>query len=356
MVMCCQWAFFKTSICFYLLGSSLLKLLFSAAILKTGVAELDRLLSGGLYTGEVAEICGASLSGKTRACLRLAAETASTGKDVLFLTSSAGWVTHARCLADILAPRKTKNRRFDDDDDDNNEDAEEESVRLRSIRPAMERVQFVQVSHCFNLLQLLGQTRSFLRRKHSAVDNEKAGNNDVTNNREDNNNPLFPSQFQPSLLVIDSLDSIMSPLLGGQEIPSGLSFLASIGRELKLLALDFHLVVLVANHVVPTVPFASEANQREEEEDEAEAEEEVAKEAVESGDRPAMGLSWLNYPHVRVKLVTAKSGEDEGNRLKKRNMREEQSSSIMKKGGLEVYATLLRHSRIPCGKTKLLTI
>jgi len=69
-----------------LTGSSLLKLLFAATILKTGFSELDRLIGGGLYTGEILELCGASKTGKTRVCLSIAAETARAGKATLCAT------------------------------------------------------------------------------------------------------------------------------------------------------------------------------------------------------------------------------------------------------------------------------
>ena len=47
------------------------------AILHTGSANLDKLLSGGLYTGEVTEVVGKCGSGKTQICMSAAVHLAA---------------------------------------------------------------------------------------------------------------------------------------------------------------------------------------------------------------------------------------------------------------------------------------
>ena len=303
--------------------------------MKTGISDLDRLLSGGLYTGEVTEFCGPSRSGKTRACVRVAAATARVGKDVLFLDASSGIVTLAHGLAASLSPGS-----FDGDEE------KEKELNQSNLKPILEKIQLMHVSDCFSLIEILAQIRSLLREKQSLLDNHNNNDKNSNNDNNSNNNACFPPKFQPSLIVIDSLASIVSPLLGGREIHHGLSYLASIGRELKLLASDFNLAVLVTNHVVTSAPSKIES----------EAGESVGVSPSQPIDRPAMGLAWLSCPHVRVKFVIARESSSQsetflGSMKRKREEENEDGSQ-----GLKVFAVLTKHSRIPCGKTKLITI
>jgi len=242
-------------------GSSLWKQLFSAAILKTGVPELDRLLAGGLYTGELIEICGASLAGKSRLCLRVAAETARIGKDVLYLETSAGLASNASLIAEILSP-PTHSQNVSTPEMDSEDD---EEFRMSAMEHVLGRVRFLNVFDCFSLIKTLARIRSFLRKRQEAnrpvsgtkKKNSISNNNKNTSNKNKkiNDDDFLPCQFQLSLIVIDSLASIMSPLLGGRELTQGLSYLASIGRELKLIARDFNAVVLITNHLLSPQEF-----------------------------------------------------------------------------------------------------
>ncbi|NWQ79791.1 RA51D protein, partial [Columbina picui] len=64
----------------------------STAILPTGSPSLDQLLDSGLYTGEVTELMGAPGSGKTQVCLGIAASVSlSLKQQVLFLDSTGGF-------------------------------------------------------------------------------------------------------------------------------------------------------------------------------------------------------------------------------------------------------------------------
>jgi len=73
-------------------------------------------------------------------------------------------------------------------------------------------------------------------------------------------------------------------------------------------------------------------------------------------DRPAMGLSWSSVPDVRVKLINRKKCESAvETRPKKQRRRDKPSAGESgSQGLLKVFAILMKHSRIPCGKTKLL--
>ena len=311
------------------LGSSLLKQLFSAAILKTGVSDLDRLLSGGLYTGEVTEFCGQSLSGKTRICLHVVAETARAGKNVLYLDSSSGLSVHASVVADLLVSSRSKCEKdgavasglLDDysDDDDN--------VIYAHVQNELERIRFMHVSDCFSLLKTLAKIEAGLTMARRTEEGGGDADGAVSS--------VF-TQFQPSLIVIDSLATIMSPMLGGTEVTQGLSYLASVGRALKLFANSFNVAVMVTNHIV--TPLQEGGCGVGGGGDDAS---EVAR------DRPAMGLAWAGFPHVRIKLtIIRKTKGDSRRKTKSEDQKEE----------LKVHASLLKHSRLPCGKTKLFTL
>jgi len=297
-------------------GSSLLKLLFSAAILKTGNSDLDRLLSGGLYTGEITEICGQSLSGKTRVCLQVAAETARAGKHVLFLDSCSGLTAHAHVVAKLLG-----SSRSNFDKDELGSDFDDDGVNYAHVQNELDRVRFVHVGDCFTLLKVLAKTEAGLKMSRQIEDHRDDGGgiSSVT------------SHFQPSLIVIDSLASIMSPILGGKEVSQGLSYLASVGRELKVLSNYFNVAVIVTNHLVPLSQEGGGGDD----------DREVAR------DRPAMGLGWASLPHVRIKLAIIRNPKSDSSR---RAMCEDREMEV------KVHATLLKHSRLPCGRSKLFTL
>ena len=62
-----------------------------SAILPTGFDELDRLLGGGLPRGQIAEICGHELAGKTRFALAMMARTQRAGGAVAFVDADEAW-------------------------------------------------------------------------------------------------------------------------------------------------------------------------------------------------------------------------------------------------------------------------
>ncbi|XP_053130656.1 DNA repair protein RAD51 homolog 4 isoform X4 [Hemicordylus capensis] len=80
-------------------GAELYEELKSAtAILSTGSKSVDKLLDSGLYTGEMTEFVGASGSGKTQVCLKIAATVSqSLRQGVLYLDSMGGF-TASRLL------------------------------------------------------------------------------------------------------------------------------------------------------------------------------------------------------------------------------------------------------------------
>ncbi|PUZ69734.1 hypothetical protein GQ55_2G135600 [Panicum hallii var. hallii] len=76
------------------------------------------------------------------------------------------------------------------------------------------------------------------------------------------------------LLVIDSISSLLAPIIGGK-YPQGRSMMISVAVILKKLADEHNLSVLVTNHMVS---------------------------AGNGAVKPALGESWKAVPHVRLML------------------------------------------------------
>ncbi|KFU94305.1 DNA repair protein RAD51 4, partial [Chaetura pelagica] len=206
----------------------------STAILSTGSPSLDQLLDSGLYTGEVTELMGAPGSGKTQVCLGIAASVSLGLKQhVVFLDSTGGFT--ASRLHQMLRAR-----------------AEDEGEQLE----ALQRVQVVRVFHVYETLRALQELRD-------------------------------PSSFQVvsstaplKIVVVDSVSAVLSPLLGGKQ-SEGLAIMMHLARELKTLAREFSLAVVVTNQ--------------------------VTRDSSSGSLKPALGRSWSFVPSTRV-LLESKEG------------------------------------------------
>ncbi|XP_045155944.1 DNA repair protein RAD51 homolog 4 [Echinops telfairi] len=215
----------------------------STAILSTGCASLDKLLDGGLYTGEVAEFVGSPSSGKTQVCLCVAANVAhSLQQNVLYVDSSGG-LTASRLLQ-LLQARTQE---------------EEEQAG------ALQRIQVVHVFDIFRLLHVLQDLRGGM------------GAQQVI------------SSGTLKVVVVDSVTAVISPLLGGQQ-REGLALMMQLARELKMLARDLGVAVVVTNQ--------------------------VTRERDSGKLRPALGRSWSFVPNTRVLLeVDEGAGQAGGQRV-----------------------------------------
>ncbi|XP_006890969.1 PREDICTED: DNA repair protein RAD51 homolog 4 isoform X1 [Elephantulus edwardii] len=201
----------------------------TTAILSTGIASLDRLLDTGLYTGEVTEFVGSPGSGKTQVCLCTAANVAhSLQQNVLYIDSSGG-LTASRLLQ-LLQART--------------QDEEEQAE-------ALQRIQVVHAFDIFQMLQVLQDFRGSVAQQ------------------------VIASSGTVKVVVVDSVTAVVSPLLGGQQ-REGLALMMQLARELKTVARDLGVAVLVTNHVTRD---------------------------RDSGNlKPALGRSWSFVPNTRVLL------------------------------------------------------
>ncbi|OPJ78710.1 DNA repair RAD51-like protein 4 [Patagioenas fasciata monilis] len=201
----------------------------STAILPTGSPSLDKLLDSGLYTGEVTELMGAPGSGKTQVCLGIAASVSLGLKQhVLFLDSTGGFT--ASRLYQILRAR-----------------AEDEEEQLE----ALQRIQVIRAFDIYEVLSALQDLRDRLSQQ------------------------VMSSMGPLKVVVVDSVSAVIYPLLGGKQ-SEGLAIMMQLAKELKTLAREFSLAVVVTNQ--------------------------VTRDSSTGLLKPALGRSWSFVPSTRVLL------------------------------------------------------
>ncbi|XP_073144177.1 DNA repair protein RAD51 homolog 4 isoform X2 [Henckelia pumila] len=198
--------------------------------LSTGCERIDVLLQGGLREGHVTELVGPSSSGKTQICLQAAANVAKKYAGMVVYLDSGNSFSPKR-MAQFLS------RSFNPANSEVNQ----------ILERVMSSIMHHSVFDMFTLLDLLHQLL------HD-----------------------FKSQIccQVRMVIIDSLSSLISPVLGGGGA-HGHALMVSAGFLLKELAHEHNLSVVVTNHMV-----AGEAG----------------------ASKPALGESWKNIPHVRLLL------------------------------------------------------
>ncbi|XP_064379434.1 DNA repair protein RAD51 homolog 4 isoform X2 [Dromaius novaehollandiae] len=212
----------------------------STAILSTGIASLDKLLDSGLYTGEVTELMGVPGSGKTQVCLSIAASVSLCLKQhVLFLDSTGGFT--ASRLYQMLQAQP-----------------EDEEEQLE----ALQRVQVVRVFDVYEMLRALQELRDSLSQQ------------------------VLSSTGPLKVVLIDSVSAVIYPLLGGKQ-SEGLALMMQLARELKMLAREFSLAVVVTNQ--------------------------VTRDSSAGPLKPALGRSWSFVPSTRVLLESKETTWEKAN-------------------------------------------
>ncbi|NWX48093.1 RA51D protein, partial [Steatornis caripensis] len=200
----------------------------STAILPTGSPSLDQLLDSGLYTGEVTELMGAPGSGKTQVCLGIAASVSLGLKQHVVFLDSTGGFTASRLYQMLQAQAK---------------DEEEQA--------ALQRIQVVRVFDIYEMLSALQELRDRLSQQ------------------------VMSSMGPLKIVVIDSVSAVIYPLLGCKQ-SEGLAIMMQLARELKTLAREFSLAVVVTNQ--------------------------VTRDSSTGLLKPALGRSWSFVPSTRVLL------------------------------------------------------
>lgn len=176
-----------------------------AFIIPTGCDNLDELLEGGLYSGEVTELCGAPGVGKTQLCYSVTLETSKGSTNtVAYLSTNCSF--NASRLSSMHMLTCHNNIQLDTED-------------------VMERIRCYAVGDIFEALQVL-----------SGIQHKIASQHDT-----------FHSQIR--LIVIDNITILISPLLGGAQF-EGHAIMNHLAIYLTKLAQDYCLIVLVVNNTV----------------------------------------------------------------------------------------------------------
>uniref|UniRef100_A0A8C4Q4V7 RAD51 paralog D n=1 Tax=Eptatretus burgeri TaxID=7764 RepID=A0A8C4Q4V7_EPTBU len=206
------------------------ELLSSTAILPTGCTALNSLLDCGLYTGELTEITGAPGTGKTQVCACVAVSVACDLKQRVFYIDTTGSLSPSLLLC--LTQAKLT----------------EPSLQAS----ALQRIEIVKA---FDAFSVLDEVEKFQKRLSE---------------------PLLAREEEVRVLLLDSVFSVFSPLFGSGHA-DGQSFLMHLARQLKFLAKEYNLAVVVTNGVL-------------------------------SSGREALGRAWSHVPNVRISLSMERSG------------------------------------------------
>ncbi|XP_072099445.1 DNA repair protein RAD51 homolog 4 isoform X1 [Mobula birostris] len=204
------------------------ELLGSTAILSTGNPSLDKLLDSGLYTGELTEFVGGPGSGKTQVCLSLAVSIACQLKQKVLYVDSTGGLSSRRLLQLIQS----------------------QVDRMEEQSEALQRIEVIRVFEVHCLLDVLQELRAGSTRQ------------------------VTGAHGSLKAIVVDSITAVLSPILGGHQL-EGMALMMQLARELKTLARELAIAVIVTNYVVRDAG---------------------------GGVKPALGCSWSYVPNVRILL------------------------------------------------------
>ncbi|KAK7262412.1 hypothetical protein RJT34_29985 [Clitoria ternatea] len=202
-------------------------------VVSTGCEGIDTLLGGGLREGQLTELVGPSSSGKTQACLLSASTVAKHKSSVMYLdTGNSFSPQRIACFVG-----QSSGHVFDNQAD-------------HMLKKVLDRIICYSVFDIYQMFDVLHQLKINLRSE------------------------IVRSNQHVRLLIVDSISSLITPILGGSG-PQGHALMISAGFLLKKLAHEHNIAVMVTNHVV----------------------------SGEDGiSKPALGESWKSVPHVRLFL------------------------------------------------------
>lgn len=186
------------------------QLLESTAIFSTGSTNVDNAVGGGIYTGRITEIVGASNSGKTQLCHSLAANAAMTSHFGVLYVDTLCCFSPERLRQIIAASRKAG------------------SDYVKAETAALAKIRHVVACDLLEVVQVVDQVRDTLS-------SGKGGSTALSDVK---------------VVVVDSLTAAASPVLTGDQYVGGLSLLAHLCITLQHLAARFRIAVVVTNDFV----------------------------------------------------------------------------------------------------------
>ncbi|KAL2328707.1 hypothetical protein Fmac_022134 [Flemingia macrophylla] len=239
-------------------------------VLSTGCEGIDALLGGGLHEGQLTELVGPSSSGKTQACLLFASTAAKHNSLVIYLDTGNSFSPQR--IARFVG--QSSGHVFDNKVD-------------HMLKKVLDRIICYSVFDVYQMFDVLHQLKNNLRSE------------------------IVKSNQYVRLLIVDSISSLITPVLGGSG-PQGHALMISAGILLKKLAHEHNIAVLgggggcAAQHEwvreVEGVGWLVAMGERE-----GAAPlgwvREVTNHVVGGEDgisKPALGESWKSVPHVRL--------------------------------------------------------
>eukprot|EP01134_Creolimax_fragrantissima_P001911 CFRG1911T1 len=212
----------------------------STSVIPVGTESLDYILHGGLYTGEITEICGLPGTGKTQICLSATMSCISTpnseGK-VIYIDSSNNF--SATRLLQFSFRLLTLDR-----------------SNVESAQHLLRNVYHYPATNVHTLLRLL---HSLLESFNTSVSTSPFIN--------------FPHDIGSiRLVIIDSICPILAPIL--TQHPRGHSLMMSVITVLRKLTKNHNIAVLLANSAIKGA----------------------------SDCKPALGTSWISAVDVRMNV------------------------------------------------------
>uniref|UniRef100_A0AAR2L150 DNA repair protein n=1 Tax=Pygocentrus nattereri TaxID=42514 RepID=A0AAR2L150_PYGNA len=179
------------------------ELLSSTSILSTGNHSVDKLLDSGLYTGEITELAGGPGTGKTQLCVSVAMNIAHELKqNVLYIDTNGGM-----CASRLLQMLQAK------------------TTNTVEQMNALQRIRVFRVFDVFSLLCCLQNLRACVRTVSASS-----------------------NQGSVKAVMVDSVSAVVFCMLGGKQT-EGMSLMIQVATELKMIAKDYNVAVLVTNHV-----------------------------------------------------------------------------------------------------------
>nr|XP_045599178.1 DNA repair protein RAD51 homolog 4-like [Procambarus clarkii] len=228
-----------------------------AVVISTGNTNLDTLLGGGLMTGEVMEVCGGWGAGKTSLCVSLAVHAALRLKMNVLYIDPLGSINSLR-LAPVIEAFSEKL-----------EIVEHALACIKTVAPA-------DIWGVFQALELARQPYLAVRKKDA-----DCGGGDETSS-------IVTTVGKIQLVIVDSLPSVLTPFLGGQQ-KQGWGIINQLAAALKSLASEQQLAIVVVNSVVHTNYNNNVKNQGYN---------------LQTNWKPALGRFWDHVPHVRLFVET----------------------------------------------------
>ena len=204
-------------------------------IISTGCQKMDSFLDGGLFTGELCEIFGPPSCGKTQFAFNLTASVLVSKKfNVLYYDLSGSY--SSKRVSEIIGHKL-------------------ENVTQMELREMLAKLCCVKV---FNIFDLILHLENVKERIESITDH---------------------FMFGMKLIVIDSINTIIAPILGGFQT-RGHALMIKLALLLKELSYECNVAVLVLNGTVTS----------------------KNSEYMNNNFKPALGKHWLGVPAIRLFL------------------------------------------------------